>query len=79
MKPTNEKEVLIEQLKKEPIEVLSLAYVYAKNMHLYGVDVTETWKTATQQAEALYRARMEGYVEGQKTHVIELEEERSNG
>lgn len=81
MKPTDEnkkKEALIELLKEEPIDVLSLAYVYAKNVHLYGVDVTKAWETATHQSAALQEAAARGYIEGQKTHVIELEEERIN-
>jgi len=55
------KEKLIELLSKEDTMVLSQAYLYAKNLTNYGVDITEKWVTATQNARALERAYREGY------------------
>ena len=58
---TQTKEKLIELLSKEDTMVLSQAYLYAKNLTNYGVDITEKWVTATQNARALERAYREGY------------------
>lgn len=55
------KEKLIELLSKEDTMVLSQAYLYAKNLTNYGVDITEKWVTATQNARASERAYREGY------------------
>lgn len=56
-----EKKVLIEELSKMPYRVISLAYLHALNYTTYGVDVTEKWITATQQADALARSYRAGY------------------
>lgn len=60
-------------------QMIGLAYLYALNYKKYGVDVTEAWTTATQQAAALeiayYRGiqdAMEGYHE-RKTNGKEAE------
>lgn len=52
---------VLEELAKEDLQVLALAYTYAKNLQTYGVDVTEKWLTATQNASALEKAYLEGY------------------
>ena len=44
----SKKEVLLEELAKEDLQVLSLAYVYAKNFHMYGIDVTKAICSATE-------------------------------
>lgn len=60
------KEALINLLKAEPVNVLSLAYLYARNLHEYGVDVTKEWDIAVQQADNLRRAYQEGYTDALK-------------
>ena len=55
------KEALLEELAKEDLQVLSLAYIHAKNLHMYGEDVTEKWLTATQNTSALEKAYRKGY------------------
>ena len=52
---------LIDELSKMPPMVIATAYLHAVNYTLYGVDVTEKWETATQNASALEKAYREGY------------------
>ena len=55
------KEKLIELLSQEDAMVLNQAYLYAKNLTNYGVDIAEKWVTATQNASALEKAYRKGY------------------
>lgn len=61
-----QKETLLKLLVQENTQVLSLAYIYAKQMSEHGIDVTQKWETATQQAAALYRAECDGYVRAKR-------------
>lgn len=56
-----ERKWLIDELSKMPSMVVATAYLHAINYTLYGVDVTEKWLTATQNADVLERAYHEGY------------------
>lgn len=56
----NKKQAMLEQLAEENEQVIALAYMYAKNMHLYGTDVTKAWDSAVQQSIALYDAYIQG-------------------
>ena len=53
--------LLIDELSKMPSEVIATAYLHAINYTLYGVDVTEKWITATQNASTLEKAYRKGY------------------
>lgn len=53
--------MLIEELSKMPPMVIATAYLHAINYTLYGVDVTEKWITATQNASILEKAYRKGY------------------
>ena len=55
------KQALLEMLAEQDIQTLALAFSYAQNMQLYGVDVTLKLETATQNEEALTRAYQRGY------------------
>lgn len=55
------KEALLKELAKEDLQVLALAYVYAKNLHMYGEDVTKTIYSAIQNVEMLNKAYHKGY------------------
>ena len=55
------RDALLEELAKEDLQVLALAYVYAKNLQLYGEDVTKAISTATQNAAILEKAYNKGY------------------
>lgn len=55
------KDVLLEELAKEDLQVLSLAYMYAKNLQMYGEDVTKAISTATQNVAILGKAYRKGY------------------
>ncbi len=52
---------LIDELSKMPSMVIATAYLHAINYTKYGVDVTEKWLTATQNASALEEAYRKGY------------------
>lgn len=54
------KEALLKLLAQEDELVLSQAYLYAKNMVDYGIDITEKWETALEQHEALHKAYIKG-------------------
>ena len=56
-------EQLIDELSKMPSQVIATAYLHAINYTKYGVDVTEKWLTATQNASALEKAYRDGYYE----------------
>lgn len=58
-----EKVRLIEELAKEDAMVLSQAYIYAKNLVMYGENVAEKWNTVTQQSAILEKAYARGYYE----------------
>ena len=55
------KETLLESLSNEPLAVIQTAYLYAQNLHLYGVDVTKEWLTATVQSTNLEQAYRKGF------------------
>ena len=56
-----ESKMLIDKLSKMPPMVIATAYLHAINYTLYGVDVTEKWLTATQNASELEKAYQKGY------------------
>lgn len=70
----NQKHMIMEELNALDYKTLSTAYLYAKNFHSYGVDVTEKWLTATQQSAALSKAYRDGYYYGLK--IYEEQEQR---
>ena len=55
------KKSLLEALAKEDLQVISLAYVYAKHMQMYGEDVTKATSSATQNAAMMDKAYQKGY------------------
>ena len=55
------KDKLLEAMRQFDNMTLSVAFVYAKNLILYGENVTEKWVTATQNASALEKAYRKGY------------------
>lgn len=57
------RQTLIKALSDEPVEVLYIAYVYAKNFVAYGEDVTKTWDTATKQSAILEKVRRYAYAQ----------------
>ena len=57
----NENKVaLLELLAHEDINVISQAYLYARNLREYGVDVSTKWETVMLQSEALEKAYQKG-------------------
>ena len=68
------KTVLLAALAKEDLQVLSLAYMYAKNLKMYGKDVTKAISTATQNMEMLDKAYQKGYYDGMKRMLPKSEE-----
>lgn len=53
-----------EEMKQFDHQILNLAYLYAKSLTSYGVDVTEKWETATEQSANLEKAYRKGFYEG---------------
>lgn len=66
------KEVLLEELAKEDLQVLSLAYIYAKNLYMYGEDVTKAISSAIQNTAMLSKAYHRGYYDAMNK-IIESE------
>ncbi len=59
-----EKQMLIDSLEELPARVVAMAYLYALNYELYGVDVTEKWQTAVDNTLRLEMAYMRGRSDG---------------
>jgi len=70
-----ERKRLIDELSKMPPMVIATAYLHALNYTLYGVDVTEKWLTATQNASALERAYHKGYCDALEQRWIPVSEQ----
>ena len=66
----DKKQAMLDQLAEENEQVIALAYMYAKNMHLYGTDVTKAWDSAVRQSidlnDAYKRGRMDSDEEWRK-------------
>ena len=56
----SQKGTLLKLLAKENDMVLGQAYLYAKALCEYGVDIAQKWSTVTLQADALERAYHKG-------------------
>ena len=56
----DKKQAMLDQLAEENEQVIALAYMYAKNMHLYGVDVTKALDSAIHESIALNDAYKRG-------------------
>ena len=65
----NSEKQLIDELSKMALMVIETAYLHALNYTLYGVDVTEKWVTATQNASALEKAHRKGYYDALQMQV----------
>lgn len=72
------KEELAKELVKEDFQVLMLAYAYAKNLYLYGIDVTKTCNTVIGNVAALDRAYRKGYYDGMYNRMAEMMAERDD-
>lgn len=62
---------LLDELSKMPPMVIATAYLHAINYTLYGVDVTEKWLTATQNAYALEKAWQKGFNDAMERAIQE--------
>ena len=74
MKRVIDKENLLERLAKEDLQVLVLAYVYAKNLCMYGEDVTKAIQSATENAAMLSKAYQRGYWDAMNKMMAESED-----
>lgn len=70
----DKKQVMLDELSKEPEMVIATAYLYAKNYVHYGEDVTKAWATAVQQNAILEKAYNNGY-----SDALKEREERKEG
>ena len=57
------KESYIKELAQFDEQTLATALAYARNMKLYGIDVTDKWDTVVEQSEALKNAYNKGYAD----------------
>ena len=60
MNGKDRKQLMLEYLSHESEQVIALAYMYAKNMYDYGVDVTKGIDSAVVQQAALHNAYLKG-------------------
>lgn len=58
---TKQKQLLLDGMSTMSLTVISAAYLYATNYTMYGVNITEEWKTAKENARALEIAYRKGY------------------
>lgn len=73
-----EKAAVLKVLANEDIHVLIQAYAYAKNLELYGVDVSEKWETVVQQCRALQRAYLKGCSDERKKIIDDMSRDAIN-
>ena len=64
MSDTPNKDLLISELNQFDVNIIKLALAQARYYTLFGVDVTEKWDTATEQAHALDSAYTKGFHDG---------------
>lgn len=62
----DKKQIMLDELSKEPEMVTATAYLYAKNFVRYGEDITKAWTTAVQQEAILRKAYNDGYSDALK-------------
>ena len=67
----DKKQIMLDELSKEPEMVIVAAYLYAKNYVSYGVDITKAWTTAVQQQAILERVYSYGYADALKERFME--------
>ena len=60
MNGKDRKQLMLEYLSHESEQVIALAYMYAKNMYDYGVDITKGIDSAVVQQETLHNAYLKG-------------------
>ena len=54
------KQLMLDYLSNESEQVIALAYVYAKNLCKYGVDITKEINSAVAQQAVLHNAYLKG-------------------
>ena len=74
--PTEEeiKQQLLEALKSERSDILSLAYNYAKGFELSGDDVTKTWENVSYNMASIKQAYAKGFQAGLDFYEQQREE-----
>lgn len=70
----SKRNALLEELAKEDLQVLALAYTYAKHLLMYGEDITKAISTATQNAAILDKAYRKGYYDAINSMSADKEE-----
>ena len=60
------KQLLLNELSKEPAMVLETAYLYARTYVDYGEDITKAWVNASQQTSILRKVYERGYGDAMK-------------
>lgn len=60
----SEKDLILSIFSDMPEEVLKVALLYAQWYTKFGIDITKTWTTATEQSAILNQVYKKGYAEG---------------
>lgn len=74
MNGKDRKQLMLEYLSHESEQVVALAYMYAKNMYDYGVDVTKEIDSAVVQQAVLHNA----YIKGRNDEMLLFLKEKEN-
>lgn len=69
---------MITELEKLSPQAIALAYMYAKNMYMYGEDVTQKIESAVEMNAALHRAYITGFQAGIEAAKNEGEKTNDN-
>lgn len=62
------REILLEELAKEDVQVLALAYAHAEYLRVYGVDIEKVYDTATQNVAIMEKAYNKGFYDAMKMY-----------
>ena len=70
------KQLMIDYLNNESEQVIALAYMYAKNLCEYGVDVTKEINSAVAQQAALHNASWKGRKDERRLLRIDMDNKK---
>lgn len=73
---SKEKEKLIASLMEYDKTVIALGLAYAANLYYRGIDVSKKWETVAENIEALDKACLKAYYEGEKRAYERMKEEK---
>ena len=66
----DKKQIMLDELSKEPEMVIATAYLYAKHYLDYGIDITQAWTTAVQHQCIVEKVYNRGYSDALKERCL---------